>query len=176
MTFQIEVFTKTKLTEVAVLSQKNREPGQNPGVALSFSMMAPNGHLSLFDGSLRGFLYTKNANSSDDDQGRLDIEMNELPNLTAAGTKMGKFHWDAELTGYELVIDHGIGGKSNLTIGDCKLDGFSFHPKEGGTVIMTFNVESTDVNEKVFGKLATLKALEVSILLTPPLIEAAPIE
>lgn len=63
--FALETMTKAKLSEVAVLSQKNREPGDNPGVALAFSMVVPNGHLSMFDGALRGFLYTKSAASSD---------------------------------------------------------------------------------------------------------------
>lgn len=174
--FAIETMSKAKLTEVAVLSQKNRDPGDNPGVALSFSMVVPNGHLSMFDGSLRHFLYTKSEASSDADQGRLDVEVEDLPNLTPAGAKLGKLHWDQELTGYGLVIDYGTGGKSNVEIEDCILSGFTFVPKEGGSVVMDFKLESQDVSEKVFGKLATLKNLEVQITLAEPEVDEGPIQ
>lgn len=174
--FALETMTKAKLTEVAVLSQKNRAPGENPGVALNFSMMVPNGHLSMFDGSLRHFLYTKSEASSDDAQQRMDVEVEELPNLTPAGMKLGKLHWDHELTGYGLVIDYGTGGSSNVEISDCVLTGFTFVPKEGGSVVVDFKLESQDVSEKVFGKLATLKNLEVQITLAEPEVEAGPIQ
>lgn len=174
--FSLETMTKTKLTEVAVLSQKNREPGDNPGVALAFSMVVPNGHLSMFDGALRSFIYTKSDASSDNDQDRLDVEVEDLPNLTTAGAKLGKLHWNQELTGYALVIDYGMGEKSNLPINDCILSGFTFMPKEGGSVVMDFKLESQDVSEKVFGKLATLKNLEVQITLANPEVDSGSIE
>ena len=171
MTFEIETLTKCKLTEVAVLSQKNREPDQNPGAALSFSMELANHHLSYFDGSLKSFLYTKSAaTSSTPKQKALEgvEEVSDLPNLTQAGAKLGKLHWNHELTGYSLVIDHGMGGKSNLSLEDCTLSAFRITPKEGGTIVLDFLLESQDVPEKVFGKLATLKNREVSITLTAP--------
>ncbi len=174
--FALETMSKAKLTEVAVLSQKNRSPGDNPGVALAFSMVVPNGHLSMFDGSLRSFLYTKSEASSDKEQTSLDVDVEELPNLTTAGEKLGRLHWDQELTGYSLVIDYGMGDKSNLPINDCILSGFTFQPKEGGSVVMDFKLESQDVSEKVFGKLATLKNLEVQITLAEPEVDEGPIQ
>ena len=64
MSLVLETLTKAKITDVVVLSQKNREPDQNPGAALTFSLELSNNALSYFDGSLKSFLYTKSAASS----------------------------------------------------------------------------------------------------------------
>ena len=170
MPFEIETLTKTKITDVVVLSQKNREPGDDPGAALSFSLELPNSSLSYFDGSLKSFLYSKSAASSTPKQKGLEgiEEVSDMPNLTAAGSKLGKLHWNQDLTGYTLTIDHGMGGKYNLIIGDVALSAFRIEPKEGGTILLSFLAESQDVPEKVFGKLATFKSRDVQITLAPP--------
>ena len=176
--FQLETLTKAKLTEVAVLSQKNREPDANPGCALSFSVELSNHHLSYFDGSLKHFLYQKSAATTTPKQKGLEgvEEVSDTPNLSVAGSRIGKFHWDHDLMGYELEIDHGLGAKSNLTIGDVALSSFRLDPKEGGTIVVTFLAESNDVPEGVFGKLATLKNREVSIMLVPAEVDQKEIE
>lgn len=172
MTFELENFTKSKITDVVVLSQKNREPDDNPGAALSFTLELSNHHLSYFDGSLKSFLYAKSAASSAaPKQGSLDgvEQVTDMPNLTVAGFKIGRFHWDHDLTGYTLEIDQGLGGKhSNLEIADCALSKFRIDPREGGTIQVDFVLESQDVPEKTFGKLATLKNRDVQIKLSPP--------
>lgn len=169
--FELETATKTKITDVVVLSQKNRTPGENPGAALSFSMLLSNDAMSYFDGSLKSFLYGKQANgSAESAQAGIDAvePVSDMPNLTNAGMKLKKLHWDQEYTGYDLTIEHGMGGKSDLEIGDCTLSKFIFTPKEGGSFELQFLLESQDVAEKIFGKLATMKNTEVTILLTAP--------
>lgn len=169
--FDIETPTKAKLQDVVVLSQKNRNPDDNPGAKLSFELALGNDSLALFDGALKSFLFEKKANQSG--QASLDgvDAVSDKPNLTSIGEKVGQLHWEIELTGYTLTIDAGIGGKSNLVIEDCMLDNFRLLPKEGGTVLVRFDLESGNVAEKAFGKLATLKTREMSILLAPPEIE-----
>lgn len=170
--FELENFTKAKITEVAVLSQKNREPDANPGAAISFAMELSNHHLAYFDGSLKSFLYAKSAASSTapKQKGLEGVEeITDMPNLTVVGSRIGNFHWDHDLSGYELEIDLGLGGKkSNLTIGDMSLLNFRIEPKEGGTILISFIGEAQDVPEGVFGKLATLKNREVQIRLGAP--------
>jgi hypothetical protein len=179
--FELESPTPAKLTEVEVLSDKDREPGTNPGCGLNFTMTVGNDMLTMFDGGLRGALFTKNASSSPTPSAKqrqktLDgvqpdprvLPPSDLPNLTEIGKKLGRFGWDLELTGYDLTLDHGMGGKSNITLADCKLTNWSFKCKEGGSVEVKFRAESTDVTEKTHGKLALLKTLEFPILLTAP--------
>jgi hypothetical protein len=176
--FELLQAQKTRLNDVVVLSQKNRQPDDNPGAKLNLEMDVPNHVLSYFDGMLKGFLFTKNASSTpiatkrkDTATGALDgVEaVSDLPNLSSIGSKVGQLKWDAELTGYDLTVVLGLGKKaSNLEIGDCVLTKFRFRPKDGGSVTMKFTLESQNVSEQAFGKLAKLKSREVEILLVPP--------
>jgi hypothetical protein len=174
--FELETATKAKLTDVVVLSQKNRQPDENPGAKLSFDMALSNDSLVLFDGALKSTLFTKNGRG--DGQATLDgvAVVSDKPNLTGIGQHVSVLHWELELTGYSLIIDHGMGGKSNIEIEDCTLSNFRIAPKEGGTVQVKFDAESANVAEKAFGKLATLKTREIQITLTPPSVEQDDIE
>ena len=162
--FELETITKAKLIDVVVLSQKNRQPDENPGAKLTVTMDLPSDLLAMFDGALRGFLFAKNTNAK---QGALDGMQAEM--LTPAGGKVGTMRWGLELTGYELTVDLGLGGKrSNLVIADCTLSGWRLKPADGGSVEVKVNIESSDVSEAAFGKLAKLKSCDIQILLTPP--------
>lgn len=94
-----------------------------------------------------------------------------MPNLSVIGSKVGTLHWEAEYSGYTLIIDQGLGGPSNLVITDCSLSNFRLTPKEGGTVVTKFDAESPDISEASFGRLAKLKSREVKMQLTAPQIE-----
>jgi hypothetical protein len=175
--FELLSKTKTKLLDVVVLSQKNRQPDDNPGAKLSVEMMMSNDILAFFDGNLRGFLFTKNpvaALSTGRSAGKqAELEgvpaISDTPNLTSIGAHVGALHWEDESTGFTFVVDLGLGGKlSNLELGDCKLSNWRLIPKEGGTVIVRFDIESNDVSEKAFGRLAKLKSREIEVLLLPP--------
>lgn len=173
--FELLTKTKTKLLDVVVLSQKNRQPDDNPGAKLSVEMMMSNDILSYFDGNLRGFLFTKNpvAAISTGRGKQAELEgvpaISDTPNLTAIGAHVGALHWEDESTGFTFVVDLGLGGRqSNLELGDCKLSNWRLIPKEGGTVIVRFDIESNDVSEKSFGRLAKLKSREIEVLLLPP--------
>lgn len=172
MSFELDTLTKSKITDVVVLSQKNRAPDANPGVGLGFAVELPNTALTYFAGSLRSAMYCKSAASVDTQAGLEGVEpISDLPNLTDVGLKIGNFGWDLELTGYSLEIDHGMGGPSNIVVGDCVLDRFHFVLKEGGTIVVKFQLESNDVSESTFGKVATLKNRDVQITLRAPSVE-----
>jgi len=163
--------TKAKLLDVVVLSQKNRAPDENPGAKLNFEIQLSADILAHFDGHLKGFLFTKNSGSEGAKQAALDgiPEASDMPNLTGIGMKIGKFPWNQELTGYELVIDHGMGGKkSDLVIDDGLLSNWRFTPKEGGTVIARMSFESANVTEAQFGRLAKMKSRDIEITFHPP--------
>jgi hypothetical protein len=169
--FEIETQTKAKLIDVVVLSQKNRQPDENPGAKLSIELALGNDSLAYFDGHLKSFLFCKTGSSAKPAQGSLDgvPAVSDMPNLTGIGSKIGTLHWELELTGYSLTIDLGIGGrKSNLEIEGCIVSNFRITPNEGGTVGVKCDVESPDVSEAAFGKLAKLKSREIQILLAAP--------
>lgn len=159
-----ETPVKCKLVDVLVLSQKNRQPDDNPGAKLTLAAELSAEYLAYFDGSLRSFLFAVNPNAK---QGALEGLEGEL--LTGIGTKIGTLKWTHDLTGYTVTIDQGMGGKkSNLVIADCALSGWKITPKEGGSVLLKFNVESADVSEAMFGRLAKLKSRELRVLMAPP--------
>lgn len=162
MSFELELPTVAKLVDIVVLSQKNRAPDDLPGAKLSVEMALSSDMLAHFDGTLKSFLFTK------DGQAQSSLEGIESLGLTKAGRALPQLHWELELTGYGLTLDMGLGGKSNLVIGDCVLSNFRLLPKEGGTLLARFDIESGDVTEKAFGKLATLKSREISLLLEAP--------
>jgi hypothetical protein len=170
--FELAVMTKAKLTEVIVLSQKNRQPEENPGAKLTLELTLPNHSLSMFDGGLKSSLFTKAGGAQNKAaQATLDgVEVvSDMPNLSGVGSRIGAFTWHHDLTGYSLVIDLGLGGKkSNLEIEDCSLSGWKITPKEGGSVLIKVNVESADVSESAFGRLAKMKSRDIQVLLAAP--------
>ena len=168
MSFELDTATAAKMTDFDVLSDKDREPDSNPGVALQLTMLLANDSLSMFDGFLRSCLYCKNASPASGEQATIATD---LPNLTTIGKNIGEFGWAAEFTGYTMIFDHGLAGASNIELTDCKLSGWRIFPKEGGTVQYKFKVESPDVAEVIRGKLTGFKSQEVHVLFSPPEVE-----
>ncbi|RQO38642.1 hypothetical protein DBR37_01745 [Herminiimonas sp. KBW02] len=99
---------------------------------LKFEAQCPASVLSHFDPELAALLYKKPD----------DPDLAEQADPDAATSprfpKMSGFKWDYETTGNKLVIDYGLGGDSNITLSDTKLDKFSFMPQNGGTVLVMF--------------------------------------
>lgn len=180
MPFEIDTATKARLSDVIVLSQKNRLPDENPGAKLSFEMDLPNRYLSCFDGLLLGFLFCKNASTSaQPKQGTLDgVEpVSDLPDLTTIGAKVGALNWEAEFTGYRLTVDQGLGGKlSNLEVDEGTISNIRIRPKNGGTFQLKCDFESPNVSETTFGRLAKLKSREIDITMTAPEVNQRDIE
>lgn len=170
--FSLPEFTKVKVLDVTVLSQKNRPAGANPGVRLNVQADLPNYILSEFDGALRTALFTKSAaaeTAKDKRQTLPGVEpISDLPNLTSIARHIRKVAWSEKLTGYDVEIDHGIGGKSNLKLGDAALENFRFAAKEGGTVAAWWSIEVVDVPKLTMGELTMLKSREVPMMLLEP--------
>jgi len=176
MNFELPTATKCKLVDIDILSMKNRPPDSNPGVALAFTAELPNSALTMLDGFLRGMLYTKQA-GGDAQKGLDGVEpVSDLPNLTQIGQKIGRFSWLGEQTGCTLTFDFGLGGKSNIVLGDVKVDALHITPKEGGTTTWQWKCEINDVSEAEFGKIATFKSRDVQLLIALPDVEQQDLE
>ncbi|MGJ7500114.1 hypothetical protein ACSFBF_07115 [Variovorax sp. ZT5P49] len=178
--FSLPEFTKVKVLDVTVLSQKNRPAGANPGVCLNVQADLPNYVLSEFDPALRNTLFTKSAaaeTAKDKRQTLPGVEpISDLPNLTSIARHVRKVAWSEKLTGYSGEIDHGIGGKSNLPLTDATLENFRFAAKEGGTVAAWWSIEMIDVPKLTMGELTMLKSREVPIKLLEPEVTQQDIE
>lgn len=155
--------TKAKLLDVVVLSRKNRQPDENPGakLVLQFSMLPDN--LVLFDGTLRSFLFERDATKAK--QGNLE-GIEDSGHLTRAGSNLGTLKWKQDMTGYQLTIAWGT-GRQNIELADCQLTQWRLTPKDGA-VIVKVNADAPDVGTGDFGKLAKLKSCEIDMALSPP--------
>lgn len=128
---------------------------------LKFEATCPNDVLIHFHPELRTMIYKK---ADDPDL----VEQIDGEALTALRfPKMGVIKYEQELTGYKVEVDYGMGGDSNIVLGDCKIDGFKIAPQNGGSVGITFRVichpESDDV-----GRLCEFIQREIDITVTPP--------
>lgn len=132
-----------------------------PAFDLKIEATLPSEKLIHFSPELRQFFYKK-----DEDPDLVD-QVNGETLSALRFPKMGAVKWDAEYTGYSAVVGYGIGGKSDIQLGDVKVDHFRFEPLNGGSVLITFRViahpETADV-----GKLCEFIQQNIDLTLTPP--------
>lgn len=126
---------------------------------LKFEIRTSNDVLSEFHHSLKSAFY------KEPDQGNLINEPGTLSQLKFPD--IGPISYGMELVGHELVVHYGIGGKSDLSIDDCRVNHFRLHPQEGGAVSVTFRVQGNP-SEHVIGKLCSMIQKEIDISLIAP--------
>lgn len=127
---------------------------------LKFDLKMSNDILSVFDPKLKAAFYEK----YDEDQGELIEAPNHLTKLKFV--LGGALNWSEEFTGYTVIVNYGIGGPSDIKLGDVKVNKFSFDCQQGGTVNVSLRVQAHPEAEDI-GKLCTLIQQEVKITLRP---------
>jgi len=131
---------------------------------LNFSWETGNGCLAMFAPDLRSMFYKR----LDDAQQELDPDPEHLTALRFPGLgKSGVVGWElGELTGGTLTFHVGV--KTKFEIPMQKLAKFKLEPKEGGTVVVYFQVQCHP-NEQQSGKLSKFYADKHCIItITPP--------
>jgi hypothetical protein len=74
--------------------------------------------------------------------------------------------WEDESIDNTLTVDYGIGGESNIHLGDCKVHKHVFTVKAGGTVQLQFTASCAhDLTEQAVGRLGTRVQHDVFIML-----------
>lgn len=169
--FAIEEWAKARLEDIEVLSQKNRQPDEAPGVKLHLEMTVSNHMLSTIDGRLKGWLFERNeatpakpvANRKKDNvTGTLDeVEpVSDLPNLSNVGKHVKTFKWAEIVSGLMARVRFAT---SELELDDASCGPFTIKPKEGGSCVLKFPLEAPNASEKVFAKLAKYKSREIEL-------------
>lgn len=166
MKFELLTPTTVKLNSVNLRSEKHGPDNLVPAVDLSITYGTSNAALCAFDDELLMALY-KRPSATDGGQGELapvsDFPVLRFPKMAAP------IKWDAELAGYTLTIEYGTGGKSNIALLTCEVNGFQIEPKEGGLVDIKFRVQCADgIDERSMGKLGLLVQHEITITLIAP--------
>lgn len=162
MPFELETLTKVRVLDVRVLSQKDRKPDEQPGAQLLLQATLGAGVLAMFDGYLPGVLYRKPEARK---QGELDgLESVEL---TSLGEHVKRIPWVYEQTGCAIIIDLGMGGRSNIVLDDVKVHRVSMRPEQKG-VVLQWTADAPGLNDSTRGKLTGLKSTDVQMLLKGP--------
>lgn len=163
-TFAVRVFKELKLLDIEVLSKKDRDPKENPGMQLAVMGDFPSDVLDQFAPGSTRYLFEPGEQSGVD-------EASDLTALTEFAKGLGEFGFECKLTGYTGEVDYGAGGKSNIPFDGAVLHGFRFFPKDGGSVLTKFKVDIPNCSKKVLGELGSLKSQKLHLSLFPPVVK-----
>lgn len=115
---------------------------------LDFTWETGNGCLAMFAPALRSCLYAK----ADDLVNRADP--NEETATVLRFPDLAPLKWTSgEIVGATLLFHTGVSAKSNVSFDDCHVHKYRLECKEGGTVVVGFQVQMRP-KEAEMGKLA----------------------
>ena len=163
MSFALETFTPVFLRSLNVRAEMHgTEPV--PAVDIYFVHVGPNDVLDQFDAGLKGIFYMP-ANGKSKTPELPGVEAaTSMPQLRSTSIEM-PVPLSREYLGRNLVIDFGLGGKSNIELSACDVNAFKVNCQEGGTVETTFRVQASGLDEKALGKISSLVKHDVKITL-----------
>ncbi len=164
MPFHIDSMTKARVTSVAINGENHGKDIQ-PAVTLSLKASVGNDWLANLSGHMKGAFYMKGKSNSAQPE-LPGTEVSDMPALRMP--ECGSLPWSKEYTGLELVIDHGIGGDSDIVVGDCRVDNVVLTFKEGGTVELEFKVKSNSADEHTRGQLTSTIKRDIDIAVYGP--------
>jgi len=152
MPFELREFTEVRCLDVRTLARKDRQTDDPAGAQLLVRSLMPWSACSLFDQRLGTMLYEK---STAPKQGQL--EGMEGVQRTALAERVRRLPWIYEQTGCTVELDIGIGGRSNITLNDCRVHRVSLTPKEAGPEGL-WAIDAPALTDATRGKLTGLKA------------------
>lgn len=160
---QLELAKQTATLLAFTPRTEHHGPELESRATLKFLVNVTNDFLIEIDPRLRTMLYEK----ADDTQEELlgDAPLTKLRIPALSDNFPLKSSWKG--IGYELGMDVGISGKSNINMDLCNVDKIRYTPKDGGTVELTFNI-ACDPSERDVGTLYSLMGKKVTLSLVPP--------
>ena len=163
--FELAETTQCTVSNVNVRSELHGEE-HVPAVDVALKLTTSNDILSQFDGALKGMLYGKPDKATRAAQAELEgVEpTSDMPKLRCILIEQ-PIKLASEFMGYRMTIQIGLG---QLVVEACGVDKFRADCKEGGSVELSFRVQSSKVDEATIGKLAILIGSEVDLTLEAP--------
>ncbi len=159
---QLDLSKQTAILAVFLPRPEHHGPDLVSRSTLKFHCNVSNDFLLEIDPRLRMMLYEREV---EEQEPLLDEHLTKLRIPALSPNYPLKSDWKG--IGYEVALDVGITGKSNISMDLCNVDKLRYTPKEGGTVEITFNV-ACDPSEHDVGTLYSLMGKEVTLSLTPP--------
>lgn len=139
----------TKITHINVGQEKHGNQDVN-AMGIDFRYTANNSALAMFSPTLKSSLYEK----EDTPQQEVSPDADHL--TVVKNPKMGPLKWDEVYENASVTVHIGASGKSDAVFGDAKVRRFVIEPKQGGTVVFSYQVRCHPSNgdiEKIAGKL-----------------------
>lgn len=164
MSFEILTKTKARVTSVSINGENHGKDIQ-PAVTLALKMTVHNDWLNCLSPRLKSSFYMPDGSvkTQPDLPG---TEISEMPFLRLP--EAGSLPWLKEYTGLDLIIDHGIGGDSDIEVTDSKADDIVLTFLEGGSTEVAFKIKSNKPDEATRGQLTSTIKRDIEILVYGP--------
>lgn len=159
--FEIVEFMEAQVRSVTNRVEKHGDD-EKPAVTIGLEVTAANTLLDCIDPKIRHALYMAKPDSEPELPG---VEPS-TPVLRCNSFETHKL--SASHEGWTLTIDDGIDGTDPMVFGGCKVDKFVVEEKQGGSIVLTFRVGTSDVDADKLGKLAMHNGQSIWITVTPP--------
>lgn len=151
---------KATITGIDIQSLKQGQTDVKPAVVLHIEQTLANSSLNMLDKSLLPFLFEKSTGKTERQQVLDGVDVvSQFPQLTDAAVALGDLHWKGEQTGSTLKIYEGVTGDRDIKLSDCKVQKVKLSPSEGGAVVWSYQVYTSDVDQETIGALGVLKSL-----------------
>ena len=158
--FQITEFTYARLASITARVEKHGDDDK-PAVSLKLEIEAPNTLLDVIDPGIRHSLY-----KAVDDQEQLPGVEPATPVL-----RCNSFEKHALTTAHEgwtLAVDYGINEEAPMVFGGCKVDKFAVEAKQGGSIVLSFRVGTSDIDADKVGRLHMHNGDDIAVTLKAP--------
>lgn len=158
--FQILEFTYATLASLTTRVEKHGDDNK-PAVSMRLEIEAPNTLLDVINPQIRHALYMAVE------------EQEQLPGVEPATPvlRCNSFEKHTLATAHEgwtLAVDYGIDEEAPMLFGGCKVDKFSVDAKQGGSVVLSFRVGTSDIDADRLGKLGMHNGDKIAITLKAP--------
>lgn len=159
--FQLAEFTQATINSVTPRVEKHGDDDK-PAVSIKLSIKGPNTLLDAIDPHIRHALYKAKPD-----------ETPELPGVEPATpilrcNAFDKHTLTASYEGWTLAIDSEVDDTDPMLFGGCKCDKFSVDAKQGGSIVLTIRVGTSDIDADRLGWLGMHNGEDIWITLTPP--------
>lgn len=170
---RIDNFTATRLQSLNVRTE-NHGDGLARAVDLKCQIDAPNTLLLQIAPDLLPMLF-KPVEREEDAQSSIEGVPETLPLLRSHAIKW-PMDLDGDFAGYQITVDRGLGGTSNMVLQEAKLNKLKLTCLEGGTVQLQFRLQVPNVGDEVVGKLSSYIKSDMHIALLPPQVKPEAID
>lgn len=159
--FQLPEMTQATIASVTPRVEKHGDDDK-PAVSIKLQIEGPNTLLDAIDTNIRHALYK----AKPDDTPELEGIEQSTPILRCNSFERHTLATSHE--GWTLAVDNDIDDTAPMKFGGCKVDKFAVEAKQGGSIVLTIRVGTSDIDADRLGWLGMHNGESIWITLTPP--------